>query len=410
MCKLSLLVAVIFLYALIGPALYAQQPRDKGVFIESKNEFYEQIEQETAKFKSKPAAPRLTFKLDFSTYNLPKSLNDFTTLWHNRPISQGMAGTCWSFSGTSFLESEIYRLHQKQVKLSELYTVYFEYLEKARRFVQERGNSLFDEGSECNAVTRMWKKYGIVPLASYTGLKPGQKFHDHEAMVAEMKGFLNGLKQSQAWNEAQALDTIRAILNHYLGEPPQTITLDGVTMTPLDYLRNVLKFNPDDYVDVMSLMQHPYYKQAEYDVPDNWWHCDLYYNVPLNDFMAITQNAVRKGYTIAIGGDVSEPGIDGHQNAAIVPAFDIPSAYIDENARQFRFANKTTTDDHGIHLVGYYEQAGVLWFLIKDSGSGSRNGKHEGYYFYHSDFVKLKMMTIMLHKDCVTEILQKFGK
>ena len=36
-------------------------------------------------------------------------------------ISQGRTGTCWSFSSTSFLESEIIRLTGKQIDLSEMY-------------------------------------------------------------------------------------------------------------------------------------------------------------------------------------------------------------------------------------------------------------------------------------------------
>ena len=53
--------------------------------------------------------------------------------------------------------------------------------------------------------------------------------------------------------------------------------------------------------------------------------------------------------------------------------------------------NKTTTDDHGIHLVGYMEKDGKDWFLIKDSGAGSRNTGDKGFYFYQEDYIKLNM-------------------
>ena len=87
------------------------------------------------------------------------------------------------------------------------------------------------------------------------------------------------------------------------------------------------------------------------------------------------------------------------------------SEYIDENARQFRFSNGTTTDDHAIHLIGYkIDENDNWWFLIKDSGSGSRNGNFPGYYFYHEDFVKLKMMTFTIHKDAVKETLDKIKR
>ncbi len=80
--------------------------------------------------------------------DLPTSKDEFTSYWYNDPVSQGRTGTCWCFSTTSYFESEVFRLNQKKVKLSEMYTVYWEYVEKAKRFIKERGNSAFEEGSE----------------------------------------------------------------------------------------------------------------------------------------------------------------------------------------------------------------------------------------------------------------------
>jgi bleomycin hydrolase len=317
---------------------------------------------------------------------------------------------CWCFSATSYFESEIYRLTKRELKLSELYTVYWEYVEKARRFVQERGNSAFGEGSEANAVMRIWKAYGIVPADSYTGMMPGQKFHDHGKLFDEMNAYLQGLRTSNAWNEEEALSTIKAMLNHYLGEPPKSVLADGKTMTPKEYLENVVRLNLDDYVEIMSLMEKPYYQMVEYEVPDNWWHSKEYFNVPLEEFMAVIKTSIRSGYTVCIGGDVSEPGYEGHSGVAIVPTFDIPPEYIDASARQFRFSNGTTGDDHGIHVVGYLEKDGKDWYLIKDSGAGSRNNPHPGYYFYSEDYVKLKMLGITVPKEAVRELLKKHGQ
>jgi bleomycin hydrolase len=157
-------------------------------------------------------------------------------------------------------------------------------------------------------------------------------------------------------------------------------------------------------------LQQPYWQQVEYEVPDNWWHNKDYYNIPLDDFMKVVKNAIKNGYTLAIGGDVSEAGYDSWAKCAVIPTFDIPSEYIDENSRQFRFSNETTTDDHGIHLIGYEELDGKTWFLIKDSGAGSRNTGDKGYYFYHEDYVKLKIMDFMVHKDMFKDYFSKFTK
>jgi bleomycin hydrolase len=383
--------------------------RDKAIFVEPKNEFMDSVRKAATGFVAKSQPAKKQLQLDFSSLYRPASVNDFKTHWHAKPVSQAISGMCWCFSATSFFESEIYRLTKREIKLSELYTVYWEYVEKTRRFVQERGNSVFGEGSEANAVIRIWKTYGIVPVESYSGMLPGQKFHDHSKLFEELNSYLHSVKASNAWDEEQATSTVKAILNHFIGEPPKSVVVEGKSMTPKEYLEKVVKLNLDDYVEVMSLMEKPYYQMVEFEVPDNWWHSKEYFNVPLDEFMNAIKSSIRSGYTVCIAGDVSEPGYEGHAGVAIVPTFDIPSEYIDGSARQFRFSNGTTGDDHGIHIVGYLEKEGKDWYLIKDSGSGSRNNPHPGYYFYSEDYVKLKMLGITVHKDAVKELLKKHG-
>ncbi|MBN2613065.1 MAG: hypothetical protein JXB00_16035 [Bacteroidales bacterium] len=391
------------------------QNKDKATFRVNEPGFYQNSilrDDREVKQQVKPAEVKKSLVADMSGKDLPNKKAMYKNQqWHNPPISQGNTGSCWSFSATSFFESEIYRLYKKEVKLSEMYTVYWEYVEKARRYVQQRGNSVFDEGSEANALKRIWKEYGIVPASAYTGLLQGRKYHNHEEMVTEMKTYLASLKTNASWNEKEALETIKAILDHYMGKPPVEVTADGKKMTPQQYLHDVLKINPADYVDVLSYMQEPFHEYVEYKVPDNWWHDSGYYNVPLVEFIEALKKAVRGGYTVFIGGDVSEAGFDRKTQCAIVPDFDIPSAFISDDARQFRFTNNTTTDDHGLHLVGYLEKDGSDWYLVKDSGSGSRNNDENapefGYYFFSEDYVKLKIMDYMVHKDAVKHLFSK---
>ncbi|NNC85106.1 MAG: hypothetical protein HKN75_03430 [Bacteroidia bacterium] len=183
----------------------------------------------------------------------------------------------------------------------------------------------------------------------------------------------------------------------------------GKQITPQKYLSDVCKISPDEYVDFMSLMEVPYWSQAEYDVPDNWWNSDDYYNVPLDVFMTALKESLKEGYSISLGGDVSESGSSQKLGVAVVPSYDIPSEYIDENARQMRFSNGSTTDDHAMHLVGYLDREDGTWFLLKDSGSGAHNNQtSKGYWYYHEDYVKLKMMSFTVHKDAVAKILEKF--
>ncbi|MFY9311283.1 MAG: C1 family peptidase [Bacteroidia bacterium] len=392
--------------------LNAQTERkDKASFKPKTNEYYEAMKKGNQAFSEpKPAAP-LVLRMDQSTVDAPKSTTEFKTIFYQKPESQGETGTCWCFSTTSFYESEIKRLSNQDIQLSELYTVYWQYVEKAKEFVRTRGTSWFDEGSETEAVAAMMKQYGIVPLEAYNGMKSGQPFHDHKKMVEEMRNYLNFVKTSNQWNADQVAATIKSIMNFYIGEPPVTVTVAGKKITPQEYLKTVAKLNPEDYVDVMSLMEAPYWTQAEYKVPDNWWHSANYYNVPLDDFMNVIKNAIKNGYSMSIGGDVSESGMDNKTGIAMVPTYDIPSAYIDEYSRQMRFSNGSTTDDHAMHLVGYAERKNGTWFLIKDSGSGGHNNQTApGYWYMHEDFVKLKMTTFTVHKDAVKDLLPKFQK
>lgn len=416
MKKLVLFVGLVAVFAFGAMA----QNVDKGkVVVEERGKgyYYETIMKDVhaVEAKQEEKEPFKRFVMDQSGMDLPNNPSLFTTIWANPTVSQGNTGTCWCFSTSSFYESEEYRLFKKHVALSEIYWVYCEYLEKARRFVEQRGNSEFGEGSEGNAVARLMKTYGAMPLDAYTGLIDGRKFHDHSTMYKEMNTYLNSLKTSNAWNVDEVLATIKSIMNHYLGTPPTEFTVDGKTYSPQSYLKDYLKLNPDDYVEILSYEQEPFWQQVEYTVSDNWWHSKDYYNVPLDDFMKALKNAVKAGYPLSIGGDVSEPGFSRETNCAMIPDFDIPSAYINDDAREFRFSNGSTTDDHGMELIGYlenYKNTGHDWYLIKDSSSGSRNidpsSPNFGYYFFRDDYVKLKMMGFTVNKNAVKDLLKKF--
>jgi bleomycin hydrolase len=406
--KKNVILLIYIIISLSTAAIAQEIGRSSGIFIETKSEFREDMTKTAEEFRTLEKEPKLRFKMDFEGIDLPDDPETFTYRWHNEPVSQGLTGTCWCYCSTSFLESDIYRQTNKKLKLSEMHTVYWETVEKARRYVAERGDSHFAQGSLPNATLRIWKEYGVVPYEVYTGLKDGQQYNDHGQMWKEMNTYLKNIKATSNWNEVVVLSTIKSILNHYLGVPPTSFKVNGKKMTPHTYLQKIVKVNPDDYIDVLSLLKNQYYSVDEYIVPDNWWHNSDYYNVPLDDFMQALKNALKNGFTVGIGGDVSESGISAHDEVAMIPSFDIPSQYIEENARQFRFSNRSTTDDHGIHVVGYQDRDNGTWFLIKDSGSGGHTGPHPGYYFYHEDYIKLKMMNFIVHKDAVKELMNKF--
>lgn len=381
----------------------------EGTFKEREPGFYEQeIRPETHAKEDHPAAKYFSARLD--GIDFPTNPEVYTTYWHSSPHSQGATGTCWCFATISFLESEIMRTRDISPGLSEMYIVYWEYVERARAFVEKRGDIYFAEGSEATSVLRIMKKYGIVTREAYPGLPRDKKFHDHSKMLKEMTEYLEGVKKSNAWNTVMVVSTIREILNKYMGAPPQDIVYNGEFYSPLSFMSRVLGINPDDYFSFMSTMSQVYNQQGELVEPDNWWHCDDYYNVSIADFMMVIDDALDSAYTVCMCGDISEPAFDSWLEVGIIPGFDIPSSHINESAREMRLSNGTTTDDHCIHIVGMYDDGNDRWYMIKDSGAGGFNGPNKGYRFIHEDYVRLKMMNIMVYKEAGRRILDRIIK
>jgi bleomycin hydrolase len=273
--------------------------------------------------------------------------------------------------------------------------------------VQRRGDRGVSQGSETNAVLRMIRLYGAVPIEAYPGLIGGER-HDHTRMSKEIQSYLDYAEENDIWDEEYVLEHVRAILNRYLGEPPTVFDYDGRMMTPHAFVKDVLKLNVDDYPSAMSTLYIPFYTRGVFDVYDNWWRDSTYYNLPLDEWYTTIVRAIDNGYTLTIGGDVSEPGWNGFEDAAVVPDFDIPQSFINQDSREYRFYHDVTTDDHGVHLVGHLVIDGRDWFLVKDSSRSARWGKFRGYYFVRDDYVRLKMLTITVHKDVLGDILLKF--
>ncbi len=425
LATIGLLVVVGF--GLAAAAAADEPKRDQAIYVDDfKDPVIQEMEQanevrvEAARAKTAEliaayrdaektrSEPEQRLRFDLSGLVKPPSPDAFTSkVWHFPPTPQYNTGTCWSFSATSFIESEIKRLHGTEIKLSEMWAAYWEFVEKARGHIASRGESLYSHGSQDAALLRMYRKHGVVPRSAYEGVRATDGRFDHDLMVEQIQSLLDWCQANNFWDEEIVVAMVRELLDATMGRPPEVVDWNGVSMTPQAFLSEICRIDPDDYVTLMSTLQAPFWTRGEYRVPDNWWHDASYINLPLDVWFGTLVRAVTAGHGAVLGGDVSEPGMNGFEDVAVVPTFDIPGEYIDQSAREFRFDNGSTGDDHGIHVVGHMRLDNHDWFLIKDSNRSSRHGKFEGYYFYRDDYVRLKMLTFTVHKSDAADILAR---
>ena len=199
-------------------------------------------------------------------------------------------------------------------------------------------------------------------------------------------------------------------------------TFDGKEYTPQSFAQK-LGINPDDYVLFTSFTHHPFYQKFILELPDNWsW--GEYYNVPIDELIAIMDNSLNNDYTLGWAADVSEKGFSFRSGVAIVPDFDEKKASSDDwekallhptgeksisqTIRQEQFDNFTTTDDHGMHITGLaQDQNGKKFYLVKNSwGTGN---VYNGYLYVSEAYVRYKTVSILVNKNTIPkEIRNKF--
>ena len=372
----------------------------------------------------------------------PVNPKDYTfTVVKENPITsvknQNRSGTCWCFSGLSFLESEV--IKAKGLKdpalypdFSEMYIVRRSYYDRAIQFVRLDGHMNFAVGSDFGDVLETAKKYGLVDQKAYSGLQYGYDLPVQGELDAGLKGYVNAIvknpnrKLTKVWPKG-----VDGILDAYMGEVPETFVVNGVTYTPESY-RDAQGLNLDDYIGFTSYTHHPFYTAFAMEVCDNWRQ-SLSWNVPLDELMAIIDYAVDNGYTVAWGGDVSEPGFTrnglgilvdtevkatsgsdqerwvGKAEEKPVEKVAVKEIKVTQELRQEWYDEKTSTDDHGMHLYGIAkDQNGTKYYMIKNSWGEA--GEYKGLWYMSEEFCKGKVLNILVNKKAVPkEILKKIG-
>jgi len=327
-------------------------------------------------------------------------------VWATPAKDQGRTGTCWCFSTTSFIESETKRLTGKEFELSEMYTVYFSYLEKGERYLRLWGNNNLGQGGLSHDLQYLVPKYGMVRKSDYSGLMPEQEGHNHRSLFNDFKQYLDGIVETRAGFPDNFREACTEILTRNLGAPSEKITVDGNEITPVEFASEILQFDAANYVEITSYSYMPFYQRGELLVPDNWMRSEEYINVPLEDMVAIAKHALENGYSFVVDLDVSETtNLSGDRGIKYLPE-DLTGEVIDQARRDAMFDSLATTDDHLMHTVGLATDGeGLVYFYTKDSG-GQGYGPYEGFSFISENYFRGKVLAIFLHKDAIPDSIR----
>ncbi len=383
-----------------------------------------------------------TLFVNSQTSNVEGSKYQFTKIYNFDPtpvLSQGRTSTCWSFSCMSFLESELMRMGNKSsVNLSEMYIVRKAYELKAEKFIRMDGKINFGQGGAFHDIPLVVKNFGIVPFDIYNGKLNKVSGYNHDAMYTEYETFMNTILAKISNPEGVDLSwkkDFNKLLDKNLGDDIKEFEWEGKKYTPKSYAES-LGLNMNNYVSITSFTNHPIYEKCQLEIPDNWAWGESY-NVGLEDLVAVTENALKNGYTVAWGADVSEKGFSFKNGLAIVPKngssiamsgkdnkgfndagadrsgnqFLMPGEElkITPEVRQLAYDNKTTTDDHGMHIVGLFkDQNGTKYFLVKNSWG--TNNYPKGFLYVSENYFRYKTINVFLHKDAInTELKTKLN-
>lgn len=329
-------------------------------------------------------------------------------------ISQDITGTCWSFSTSSFLESEIIRLTGKPIDLSEMFQVRNTYAKKAENFIMRQGKAQFSQGGLAHDVLNSVADYGLVPANVYSGLTEDETKHNH----SELEAVLDAMLKVYIDNPAKKLSTkwktaISSVLDVYLGKKPTEFTFEGKKFTPKSFAE-FAKIKPENYVTLTSFSHQPFYIPFILNIPDNFSNGSMY-NLPLDEFIQNIDNALAKGYSLSLDCDVSEATFSAKYGVAFIPKNEedtktglteiIEEKSISQEYRQIEFENYNTTDDHLMHIVGTVkDQKGNIYYKIKNSwGTDEKKVTHGGFVYMSVAYMRLKSISVLLHKEALTK-------
>ena len=333
--------------------------------------------------------------------------------------NQGASNTCWSYTGNSFLESEMIRMGRDPVAISPLYTVRKAYFERARNYLRLHGGLKLNEGGQLHDVMQILRMHGAMPRAAYTGIKAGKSSSNFKGLRAVLNSRLSSMVKSRELKRSWERD-VELLMDDYLGKVPVNFVYKGKSYTARSFADQVIGIDPDQYIHIASVTTAPYYKSFVFLIPDNW-SFSQFFNLPMEELTLVIDQALKNGFTVACTVDISEPGFSWPHGIAYVPQKSTsemteeekktqfirpqPERRVDAMERQSAFDAWQTTDDHALHIIGIVkDQNGKEYYIAKNSWG--RGNAFQGFVYLTKEYVRYKSTALMLHKDALEPSLK----
>jgi len=351
---------------------------------------------------------------------------------------QKSSGRCWLFTGLNVLRPEVIQKYDlKNFEFSENYCFFWDQLEKANLFLEgiiETRNRKIDDrkvewlfrhpisdGGVWNMVVALVEKYGVVPKEAM----PESQHSENTRMMNRLLGRKlreDGLILRRMHEQKKKVEALRGIKTEMLGEiyrmlcihlgvPPKTFTwryedADGnvseaKTFTPLEFYREVVGLNLQEYVMMMNDPTRDYYRlyEIEYDRnmvdQPNW----TYVNLPTKELKEFARASILDGEAMYFSCDVGKQ-LNRDEGVLSLENYDYESIYGVKFGmpKKDRILTFESGSSHGMALVGVDTSATgepVKWLL--ENSWGSESG-HDGYLTMTDAWFDEYMFRLVVHK------------
>ena len=353
--------------------------------------------------------------------------------------NQKASGRCWLFAACNVIRLKLMKEYNLETfEFSQSYLFFWDKLEKANffletilgtadlatedRLIAHLLTAPVNDGGQWSMFAAVWQKYGLVPkdampeTATSGASRPLNWLITNRLRTCARD--LRTAKKAGATDEAlqatkkECMNEIYRILVVHLGRPPVTFDWSFrdkdkkftrmAGLTPITFARDVVKFDPNDYVSLVNDPRHEYEQSITVDYLGNVVGGTpvLYVNKPAQFLKDITVKVLKSGEPVWFGCDVGK-FLDRKKGIMDTNLFAydmlLGSKFTLDKADRLRYGESLMTHAMVFTGVDLDDEEKASWFRVENSW-GTDNGDG-GFFCQSSDWFHEYTYQIVVHKS-----------